>query len=153
LFFTDALGGSRTFQRYQANWSWYKTLAGPTLLVATNLSLCGAANDAPFYGLCSIGAGKFGLRGYTQGRYRDLLMTTVQAEVRFHTPGRFGAVAFGGFGQVAPDVSGITDAAILPAGGLGLRFQLTRNYPMHLRADYSWGKDGGILYFGVSEAF
>lgn len=153
LFFVDGLGGSRTFQRYQAAWSWYGRLAGRRLVLATNLTLCGTASDVPFYGLCSIGTGRFGLRGYTQGRYRDELMTTVQGEVRFHTGGRFGAVAFGGFGQVAPDLEGVTEAELLPAGGAGLRFQLTRSYPMHLRADYAWGKDGGLLYFSVSEAF
>jgi outer membrane protein assembly factor BamA len=153
LFFTDALGGSRTFQRYQGTWSWYVRLHGKRLALATNLNLCGVAGDTPFYGLCSIGTGRFGLRGYTQGRYRDEIMTTVQAELRFHTAGRFGAAAFGGFGQVAPGMGEILDAELLPAGGAGLRFQLTRNYPMHLRADYAWGKDGGLLYFSVSEAF
>jgi hypothetical protein len=39
-----------------------------------------------------------------------------------------------------------------PAGGAGLRFQLTRKYPMHLRLDYAWGRDGGLLYFSVGEA-
>jgi hypothetical protein len=42
---------------------------------------------------------------------------------------------------------------VLPAGGLGLRYRLTRNYPMHLRLDYSWGRDESILYFGLAEAF
>jgi len=24
---------------------------------------------------------------------------------------------------------------------------------MHLRLDYAWGRDGGLLYFSVGEAF
>lgn len=152
-FYVKALGGDRTFQRYVLFWSWYHELHGERLVLATNVNGCGAGGDAPFWALCSVGAGRGGLRGYTQGRYRDSVMTTVQAELRFHTSGRFGAAVFGGMGQVAPDFGGLFDAAVLPAGGLGARYQLTGKYPMHLRVDYAWGRDGGLLYFGVAEAF
>ena len=153
FFFTGALGGSRSFQRYLAMWSWYGRLRGERLVLATNANVCGATGDAPFYALCTLGVGRGGLRGYTQGRYRDTVMTTVQAELRYHTPGRFGATAFAGFGQVAPSAGAVFEAQVLPAGGAGLRFQLTQRYPMHLRLDYAWGRNGGLLYFGVSEAF
>jgi len=152
-FFTTSSGESGTFQRYLAAWSWYNGLRGPRLVLVTNINACGAPGDAPFYGLCSLGSGRFALRGYTQGRYRDHYATVVQAELRGHTAGRLGATIFGGFGQVAPDLSDIFSAELLPAGGAGLRYMLTRNYPMHLRLDYAWGRDGGLLYFSVGEAF
>jgi Omp85 superfamily domain len=152
-FFSSALGSSRDFQRYSGGWSWYTKLRGKHLLLATNVNGAAALGDVPFYALPSIGAGQGGLRGYTQGRYRDNVMTTAQAELRMHTDGRLGATIFGGFGQVAQSFSKITNAQALPAGGLGLRFQLTRNFPMHMRFDYAWGKNGNIGYFGVSEAF
>jgi Omp85 superfamily domain len=151
-FFTTTTGESGSFQRYQAAWSWYHGFRGPRLVLATNLLGCGAPGDAPFYGLCSLGTGRFSVRGYTQGRYRDHYTTAVQAELRVHTAGRLGAVLFGGFAQVAPEVSKIFNAELLPAGGGGLRYQLTRKYPMHLRLDYAWGRDGGLLYFSVGEA-
>ena len=152
-FFTDALGGSREFQRYMASWSWYHALPPPRLILATNATFGAAPGDVPFYGLCTIGGGRGGLRGYTQGRYRDAYLSTVQAELRVHTAGRLGATAFGGFGQVAPSFGDLLEAPMLWAGGLGLRFQLTRRYPMHLRLDYAWGKDDGLFYFSVAEAF
>ena len=65
----------------------------------------------------------------------------------------FGATAFVGFGHVAPTFGDIFEARVLPAGGLGVRYQLTQKYPMHMRFDYSWGNDGPLLYFGVAEAF
>ncbi|HEX6408692.1 MAG TPA: BamA/TamA family outer membrane protein [Gemmatimonadales bacterium] len=151
-FFTTTTGQSGSFQRYQAAWSWYHGFRGRRLVLATNLLACGAPGDAPFYGLCSLGTGRFSVRGYTQGRYRDHYTTAVQAELRVHSAGRLGAVLFGGFGQVAPEVSKILNAELLPAGGGGLRYQLTRKYPMHLRLDYAWGRDGGLLYFSVGEA-
>jgi Outer membrane protein/protective antigen OMA87 len=152
-FFVEALGGDRSFQRYLFNWSWYAPVMGERLVVATNLNACGAGGDTPFWALCSVGFGRGGLRGYTQGRYRDAVMTTEQAELRYHHSGRFGATAFVGFGHVAPTFGDIFEARVLPAGGLGVRYQLTQKYPMHMRFDYSWGNDGPLLYFGVAEAF
>jgi hypothetical protein len=152
-FFTSSLGSSRDFQRYTAYWSWYTRLGGSHFVLATNANSQAAAGDAPFYVLPSIGAGLGGLRGYTQGRYRDRVTVTGQFEVRYHTSGRFGATAFGGIGAVAPQLSDLGKAEGLPAGGVGGRFQLTRNYPMHLRFDYAWGKNGGLFYFSVAEAF
>jgi Omp85 superfamily domain len=151
-FFTTTTGQSGSFQRYQAAWSWYHGLRGRRLVLATNLLVCGAPGDAPFYGLCSLGAGRFSVRGYTQGRYRDHYSTAAQVELRGHTTGRLGAVLFGGVAQVAPELSEILGAELLPSGGAGLRFQLARKFPMHLRVDYAWGRDGGVLYFSVGEA-
>jgi outer membrane protein assembly factor BamA len=152
-FYASGLGSSRDFQRYTFFWSWYTRLAGDRLVLATNANALGAAGDVPFYALPSLGTGQGGLRGYTQGRYRDRVAITAQAEARYHTKGRFGATVFGGLGQVAPKVSDLGQAKLLPAGGLGLRYQLTRGYPMHMRFDYAWGKNEPLFYFSVAEAF
>jgi hemolysin activation/secretion protein len=152
-FFTTQSGESGTFQRYQLSWSWYNTLKAKTLVLATNINACAAPGDAPFYGLCTLGAGRYTLRGYVQGRYRDHYGNVLQAELRGHTKGRFGATVFGGLGQVAPSFSDIFDSQWLAAGGAGLRFQLTKKQPIHMRLDYAWGRDGGLLYFSVGEAF
>lgn len=152
-FFLDALGGDRSFQRYVLFWSWFAPMRGKRLVVATNLNAAGASSDTPFWALPSVGVGRGGLRGYTQGRYRDAVMTTEQVELRYHSTGRFGATVFGGFGHIAPTFGDIFKAQVLPAGGLGVRYQLTKKYPMHMRFDYSWGRDGSLFYFSVSEAF
>ncbi len=151
-FFSTQSGASGSFQRYTTAWSWYNGLRGSDLVLATNINLCAAPGDAPFYGLCSLGSGRYTLRGYTQGRYRDHLGNVVQAELRGHRA-RMGAVVFGGFGQVAANAADIFGAELLLAGGAGLRYQLTSKYPMHMRLDYAWGRDGGLLYFSVGEAF
>jgi hypothetical protein len=51
-------------------------------------------------------------------RIRDSVTTTVQTELRYHSSGRFGAIAFGAFGQVAPTVGDIFKAQVLLAWGL-----------------------------------
>ena len=63
-----------------------------------------------------------------------------------------GCRAFWGLLAGGPGNFGDSQLGVLPAGGAGLRFQLTRKYPMHLRLDYAWGHDGGLLYFSVGEA-
>jgi len=151
-FFSTTSGTSGSFQRYQVAWSWYNGLKGRDLVLATNINACAAPGDAPFYGLCMLGNGRYNMRGYTQGRYRDHYGNVFQAELRGHK-GRGGAVVFAGVGQVAESGQDIFDAPLLPAGGLGLRYQLTKKYPMHMRLDYAWGRDGGLLYFSVGEAF
>ena len=151
-FFSTSTGESGTFQRYTFSWSWYNGLRGGDLVLVTNVNACAAPGDAPFYGLCTLGFGRYTMRGYTQGRYRDHYGNVVQAELRGHRA-RFGAVVFGSVGQVAETGGDIFEAELLPAGGLGARYQLTAKYPMHLRLDYSWGRDGGLLYFSVGEAF
>ena len=152
-FFSSALGSDSDFQRYMAAWCWYTSLRGPALLLAANASVTAATGEVPFWAIPSVGAGLYGLRGYTQGRYRDNVVTTVQAELRAHSKGRLGATVFGGLAQVGGSVGDLWNAEVLPAGGAGLRFQLTREFPMHMRADYAWGKNGGTFYFSVSEAF
>ena len=152
-FFASGLGSSRDFQRYVAAWSWYNEVRGPALVLATNLNAAWAAGDTPFWILPSVGTGRYGLRGYTQGRYRDNFMTTAQAELRGHTAGRWGGTIFDGLAYVAPSADELDHASPLPAGGLGVRFKLTERYPMHMRADYAWGKNESLFYFSVSEAF
>ncbi len=151
-FFSTSAGESGSFQRYTVSWSWYNGLRSRDLVLVTNLNACAAPGDAPFYGLCTLGFGRYTMRGYTQGRYRDHYGNVVQAELRGHRA-RFGAVVFGSVGQVAASAGDIFEAVVLPAGGLGARYQLTAKYPMHLRLDYAWGRDGGLLYFSVGEAF
>ena len=38
-------------------------------------------------------------------------------------------------------------------GVMALEIARFGNYPKHLRLDYAWGRDGGLLYFSVGEAF
>jgi hypothetical protein len=42
---------------------------------------------------------------------------------------------------------------LLPAGGGGLRFQLSKAYRVNLRADFARGKDTWTWSMGVGEAF
>ena len=85
-------------------------------------------------------------------------MFATQAEYRLNIPsqkflGRFGAVAFGGVGGVEKQFSDIAWEDLLPAGGGGIRFRLTKKDHINFRIDYGIGKVGHTLSMGIGEAF
>jgi hypothetical protein len=81
-------------------------------------------------------------------------MFATQLEYRLSLPKRFGVVGFGGIGEVVPGGSQILKSSnLLPAGGGGLRFQLSKKYRVNLRADIAQGKDTWTWSMGVGEAF
>jgi hypothetical protein len=87
------------------------------------------------------------------GRYLDRCMFAAQLEYRLVLPWRFGLVAFGGIGEVAPSDDGFRTDQFLPAGGTGIRFLLSKKFHVNLRTDFAWGKDNFTWSMGVGEAF
>jgi outer membrane protein assembly factor BamA len=151
-FFSEALGSKYTFQAYRFTFNKYGSIGGKQVL-AYNLFVCGTGGKPPFYANCIYGANNE-LRGYTAGRYIDRYMFATQLEYRLSLPKRLGLVGFGGFGEV---VAGGSQAfrvnTLLPGGGGGLRFQLSKTYRVNLRADIARGKDTWTWSMGVGEAF
>jgi len=148
-FFDAALGSDFTFQTYAVAYNHYFELATNHVLAVRG---CGRATsgDAPFFALASFGSGA-DLRGYTPGRYRDKLMFALQAEYRWRFTERFGLVAFGGVGSVAPEIGQFDK--LLPSVGTGLRYVLAKKNNVSLRFDAAWGRDEHTFYVGIGEAF
>lgn len=59
----------------------------------------------------------------------------------------------GGFGGVGEKFTKISFSDLLPSGGGGLRFRLTKENPINFRVDYGFGTVGHTLSIGVAEAF
>jgi hypothetical protein len=151
-FFSEALGSKYSFQAYRFTFNKYGSLSKNQVL-AYNLFVCGTGGKPPFYGNCIYGANNE-LRGYTAGRYLDRYMFATQLEYRLSLPKRFGVAGFGGIGEVVPGGSqAFRINNFLPAGGGGLRFQLSKAYRVNLRADFARGKDTWTWSMGVGEAF
>lgn len=151
LWSVKALGSDFTSRKLTAGASWYLP-KGTNTVLALHAGVCAASRDAPFYDLCLYGQ-KNDLRGYKSGRYRDGASWALQAEVRQHLFGRVGGVAFGGIGGIAPRLGRLGESRILPAGGVGLRFQPSRKTNINLRLDLAVGKDSKAVYLGIAEAF
>jgi outer membrane protein assembly factor BamA len=147
----DALGSDFDYPRLTGAVNGYHSVNDKTVL-AWRGSMCRSGNGAPFYDLCNYGQSN-DLRGYTSGQYRDRAMFAVQAEVRRKIYGRFGAVAFVGVGEVSDEFSKMNTKDLLPAAGIGARFEASTKYHLNVSIDYAVGDGSSALYFYVGEAF
>lgn len=151
-FSSHGLGSKYTFQSYRFTFNKYGSLS-PKQVLAYNWSGCVTGGQPPFYGNCIYGTNNE-LRGYVAGRYLDRYMTATQLEYRLTLPKRFGAVAFGGIGEVVPGGNqAFRISQFLPSVGGGARFELSKQYHVNLRVDVAQGKDGHTWSVGVGEAF
>src|SRR5271168_4481165 len=154
-FFSQGLGSKYTFQSYRSQFNKYWSLNDKQVL-AYDAYFCGTGGAPPFYANCIYGTSNE-LRGYTAGKYFTRYSLATQLEYRLVLPKRFGLVVFGGLGGVIPAGSQplqvAQSAKFLPAGGGGLRFELSKKYHVNLRADIAQGRDGHTFGMGVGEAF
>jgi Omp85 superfamily domain len=152
-----AIGSDSTFQNYSIAAAWYSGWRRGRSVVAVGALSCYSTGEVPFYLLCTIG-GFRGLRGVEMFRYLDNTMTTLQAEYRHMLGnlgilGRLGFAVFGGVAGVASTPGTLSTSQFIPAGGAGVRFRLTKRYPLNFRVDVAGSKDGTLYYVSVAENF
>jgi hypothetical protein len=154
-FFSQALDSKYSFQSYRSEFDKYWSLSEKQVL-AYDAYFCGTSGAPPFYGNCIYGTSNE-LRGYTAGKYFTRFTLATQLEYRLVLPKRFGLVVFGGLGGTIPGGSQLLQRVqsdrFLPAGGGGLRYELSKKYHVNLRADIAQGRDGHTFGLGVGEAF
>jgi hypothetical protein len=152
-FFSQTLGSKYSFQSYVTTFAKYWSLSKNQVL-AYDAYFCATGGKPPFYANCIYGASNQ-LRGYVAGKYFDRYMVTTQLEYRLSLPMRLGVVAFGGVGEAIPgeDQLLFRNNNFLPSGGAGVRFQLSKQYHVNLRADIAGSKDGHTFSLGMGEAF
>ena len=150
-FLSSQLASDSTMQRVDVFATWQHGWDEKQNVVAAALQACYATGQVPINHLCLVG-GINGLRGYEPGRYLDRTQVTLQAEYRRRL-GRFGVTAFAGVAQIAPTPGELSTHDLLAAAGVGLRFRLTKQFPINYRFDAAFGGDGAQLYFSVGEAF
>ncbi len=150
-FAAPAFGSDVTFRQLQVSWNRYWHYATNTVLAA-RVSGCAVSGEVPFTSLCMYGSSN-DLRGYSTGQYRDRAMLAAQAEMRWKFSQRWGAVAFGGFGGVAPSFSELPKERVLPSIGAGLRWQAAQDYKVNVSLDAAFTKDDHAIYLYVGEAF
>ena len=154
-FYSQGIGSKYSFQSYKTQFDRYWSLSEGQV-IAYDANFCGTSGAPPFYGNCIYGTNNE-LRGYTAGRYFTRYSIATQVEYRLVLPKRLGLVVFGGLGETIPGGSQllqrIQNSHFLPSGGGGLRFQLSKQYHVNLRADIAQGRDGHTFGLGVGEAF
>jgi len=156
-FFSKSLGSEFSYQYYKIVFNKYTSIGKEQVIAVRGMGCAAAGDRVPIYDNCLFGSNS-DLRGYPTGRYQDRRMFATQAEYRLMLPfknflGRFGIVGFGGFGGVGKKFSDISFSELLPAGGGGIRFRLSKTYPINFRVDYGIGRVDQTLTISVGEAF
>jgi outer membrane protein assembly factor BamA len=155
--FGENIGSRWTYQYTKIVFNKYTTVAKNQVLAIRGMGCAAMGDHVPIYDLCLFGTSS-DIRGYTAGRYQDRRMFATQAEYRLTLPskgfmGRFGVVGFGGFGGVARSFGDMAWSDLLPGGGGGLRFRLTKSEKVNFRMDFGFGKNGHTFSMGLGEAF
>ena len=148
----EAIGA--TYDYVSVNTSFSKYLPIKNNVLALNFNSTNIFGVAPFYELALFGGGKRS-RGYIEGEYRANNSFALQAEyrIRFQKIKRFGAVVFASVGQVFDETDELRLENALPAVGGGIRYLLSREQNLNLRADAGFGINGLQFYVTFAEAF
>jgi outer membrane protein assembly factor BamA len=122
-----------------------------TGVIAMRIVGCSAPGRVPFYDLCSLG-GTDAFRGYNITQFLDNALLSTQVEYRKRLGNRIGIVAFGGVGAVGGAFDDLDDAG--SAVGLGLRYRVSRTFPVDFAVDGSVSDEGdSLLYISVGQRF
>ncbi len=150
----DGFFGSRyDFGSYTLDLRVYGSLFRTHVFALRGVGMA-SSGTPPFDLMPQLGGDRL-LRGYFQGRYIDRQLLALQGEYRLPVWWRIGAVAFGALGQVADQWGDIAFDRFHPSVGGGIRFLISPEEGLHLRADYGWGFDvnSGGFYLSIGEAF
>jgi hypothetical protein len=149
--FDEAIASDYGFTRFDAAVNGYHAVAERHVL-AWRIAGQHVEGDAPFFALPWLGTG-CDLRGYSPGEYVGRTLVAGQAEWRLQLTPRWGVVAFGGVATVRNAPTDFKSSDALPAGGVGLRFRVTDQFRVNVRADVAWGRDDSTFTLTVGEAF
>jgi outer membrane protein assembly factor BamA len=101
--FDGVLGSDYDFTSYNLDLRQYFAMTS-TQVLAVQAFMNFIDGNPPFQALSQLG-GRYQMRGYYAGRYRDKNLFSLQAEYRLPVWRRFGLVGFAGFGDVAGKLS------------------------------------------------
>ena len=145
-------GLSRNYQKSYATLDLYRPL-GSTGVLASRLAICAASRGTPFFDLCSLG-GTDNFRGFSATEYLDRRLASVQVAYRHQFGYRIGGAVFAGAGWTGNSVDTLTGDGPHVAGGLGLRYRVSKKYPVDLSIDGTINdQDQTQLYIYVGQRF
>ena len=151
LVVTPALSATHSYQKFTIDFRKYFNLT-KTSVIATQITTEFTYGDIPFQGAPWLGGGVRG-RGYFKGRFIDDHLYAWQAEYRQSIAKRWNVAGFVGSSEVANRPTNFFSDTKFFFGG-GVRFQVKKDNPTLLRADYGIGEDSSSgFYFGVNQAF
>lgn len=104
------------------------------------------SGDAPFYDLSGLK-----MRGIPGGRYIDNHAVMAQGEARWNFYRQWTALAFGGVGRLAERIGDFGSSPNRFAGGVGIRFLVSRKQNLNMGADFAFHGDDFSFYIQVGD--
>lgn len=149
----NTFGLDRDFTRSLAAISHYVPVFDQGV-IAGQVTACAVDDETPFFLACLLGASD-SFRGYPATQHIGDALASLQVEYRGRFgESRFGYVAFAGMGAVASDLAGLGDAETLVAGGVGLRFRVSRQFPVDFSLDVAINEQDEVTtYLYVGQRF
>lgn len=154
-FYSDAFGGNFNYTNIVLDFRKYLSVKSEKNIIAFQAAGNFTSGDeVPFYKLQKVG-GDSRLRGIENANlYLDKQSFWMQAEYRRKLFWRLGAVAFAGFGDVAPGLHKFRFDELKYVVGLGGRFQAMKDEKLNIRLDGGIGRGGQYaFYLSIREAF
>jgi hypothetical protein len=148
-WYSAAWGSDYTFGHLKADLRGYRPVG--LGVVAMQAYAEATLGQAPFQLLPLLG-GADRMRGYREGRFRDDVYWTLQAEYRVPLVWRLKGTVFASVGEVGPRVGADLFEGPEAAVGVGGRFRFTDD-GVHGRLDVAYSRTGIELYIALGEAF
>jgi hypothetical protein len=104
--------------------------------------------NTPFYMRPSIS-----LRGVAAMRYQGEEIAQLEAELRWQFYGRWSILGFAGGGDAWNHLEEGKQVQGVFAGGGGFRYEIARNYGIHMGVDVAFSRDTGAFYIQVGSAW
>ncbi|GEM_PF-4945187 len=109
--------------------------------------------DLPLHEMASPGSTQI-LRGYITGNYLNSSIFSLQTELRWMFPNRWGFVGFVGYGWLFDEPRQFNSSISLPSIGAGVRYRIFPVFKINLGLDAAFGRDGSAnVYFKLTESF
>lgn len=145
-------GRTRTYNKAYFTFDMYHSLS-ESGVVAARLAGCATSEDTPFFDKCSLG-GTDAFRGFSATEYLADRLASVQFEYRQVVTERLGAVVFAGSGWTGSGLGSLNEGGAHSAAGVGLRYRVSKKYPVDLSIDGSTNNQGDdLLYIYVGQRF
>jgi Omp85 superfamily domain len=149
---TALSGGNVDYQKAYLLYDIYAPL-GISGVLATRFAACGSSTSTPFFDQCSLGTTD-GFRGFSATQFLDLRSISVQVEYRRQLSRRLGAVAFIGAGAVGPNYANFAIGRTHSAGGVGLRYRVSKKFPVDFSIDATTNSlNENLLYIYIGQRF
>jgi len=145
------LGSDFDYQKWEIDFRYFHKLT-KNFVLAHELWLTLATDGIPFFDMAHLSTGTRA-RGFSDRRYIDQDIYSLQSELRFPLFGRFKAAAFYSVNHIPRERDNITDGKLVWSYGAGLRYVLAKENRNCIRFDVGIAEGKANFYFTVNEAF